>query len=118
MKKSQCPASFVSCVSMVLRHSWVKFLGFRGKSVTLLWQVVLTNAKHYNCTTNTTTAQHTLHDHNKGLVGDSLGCSDHEMTEFRTERGRSRAADRIATLDFRRASWASSGTYLEESQWD
>ncbi|GAB0208304.1 mitochondrial enolase superfamily member 1 [Grus japonensis] len=36
-------------------------------------------------------------------VGDSLGCSDHEMVEFRILRGRSGAESRITTLDFRRA---------------
>ncbi|GAB0175730.1 hypothetical protein GRJ2_000038200 [Grus japonensis] len=46
----------------------------------------------------------------EGLVGDvkvgsSLGCSDHEMVEFRILRGRSRAISRITTLDFRRATF-------------
>ncbi|GAB0206764.1 mitochondrial enolase superfamily member 1 [Grus japonensis] len=46
----------------------------------------------------------------EGLVGDvkvggSLGCSDHEMVEFRILRGRSRAVSRITTLDFRRANF-------------
>ncbi|GAB0206941.1 hypothetical protein GRJ2_003159700 [Grus japonensis] len=46
----------------------------------------------------------------EGLVGDvkaggSLGCSDHEMVEFRILRGRSRAISRITTLDFRRANF-------------
>ncbi|GAB0209947.1 hypothetical protein GRJ2_003460400 [Grus japonensis] len=44
----------------------------------------------------------------EGLVGDvkvggSLGCSDHEMVEFRILRGRSRTIIKITTLDFRRA---------------
>ncbi|GAB0207498.1 mitochondrial enolase superfamily member 1 [Grus japonensis] len=43
----------------------------------------------------------------EGLVGDvkvggSLGCSDHETVEFRILHGRSRAMNRIMTLDFRR----------------
>ncbi|GAB0205877.1 mitochondrial enolase superfamily member 1 [Grus japonensis] len=38
-------------------------------------------------------------------VGGSLGCSDHEMVEFRILRGRSRAVSRITTLDFRRANF-------------
>ena len=38
-------------------------------------------------------------------VGGSLGCSDHEMVEFRLLRGRSRATSRITTLDFRRANF-------------
>ncbi|GAB0208404.1 hypothetical protein GRJ2_003306100 [Grus japonensis] len=46
----------------------------------------------------------------EGLVGDvkvggSLGCSDHEMVEFRILHGRSRAVSRITTLDFRRANF-------------
>jgi len=36
-------------------------------------------------------------------VGGSFGCSDHEMVEFRTLHGGSRAINRITTLDFRRA---------------
>ena len=38
-------------------------------------------------------------------VGDSLGCSDHEMVEFKILSGRSKAISRIATLDFRRANF-------------
>ncbi|GAB0190586.1 mitochondrial enolase superfamily member 1 [Grus japonensis] len=38
-------------------------------------------------------------------VGGSLGCSDHEMVEFRILCGRSRAVNRITTLDFRRANF-------------
>ena len=38
-------------------------------------------------------------------VGDSLGCSDREMVEFRILRGGSRAIGRIKTLDFRRANF-------------
>ena len=38
-------------------------------------------------------------------VGGSLGCSDHEMVEFRILHGRSRAITRITTLDFRRANF-------------
>ncbi|GAB0179869.1 mitochondrial enolase superfamily member 1 [Grus japonensis] len=46
----------------------------------------------------------------EGLVGDvkaggSLGCSDHEMVEFRILHGRSRAINRIITLDFRRTNF-------------
>lgn len=41
-----------------------------------------------------------------GLVGNmkvegSLGCSDHEMLEFKILRGQSRAKSRTATLDFK-----------------
>jgi len=39
-------------------------------------------------------------------VGGRLGCSDHEMVEFRILRGGSRAISRIKTLDFRRANFA------------
>jgi len=44
----------------------------------------------------------------EGLVGDmklrdSIGCSDQEMMEFRTPRGKSKTNSRITTLDFRRA---------------
>jgi len=43
----------------------------------------------------------------EGLVehlkaGGNLGCSDHEMMEFRILRGGSRAISRIKTLDFQR----------------
>jgi len=38
-------------------------------------------------------------------VGGRLGCSDHEMVEFRILRGGSRAISRIKTLDFRRANF-------------
>jgi len=38
-------------------------------------------------------------------AGDSLGCSDHEMFEFRILRRGSRAISRIKTLDFRRANF-------------
>lgn len=36
-------------------------------------------------------------------VGGDLGCSDHEMPEFRILRGGSRTKIRITALDFRRA---------------
>jgi len=38
-------------------------------------------------------------------VGGRLGCSNHEIMEFRIQRGRSRAISRIKTLHFRRASF-------------
>ena len=38
-------------------------------------------------------------------VGGRLGCSDHEMAEFRILRGGSRAISRIKTLDLRRANF-------------
>jgi len=48
-------------------------------------------------------------------VGGRLGCSDHEMVNFRILHGGSRAIIRIKTLDFRRANfWPSSRTQTEE----
>jgi len=46
----------------------------------------------------------------EGLVedvkaGGRLGCSDHEIVEFRILRGRSRAISRIKTLDFKRTNF-------------
>jgi len=38
-------------------------------------------------------------------VGGSLSSSDHDMVNFRTLRGGSRAISRIKTLDFRRANF-------------
>jgi len=38
-------------------------------------------------------------------VGGSLGCSEHEMVEFRILSGGSRAISSITTLDFRRANF-------------
>jgi len=38
-------------------------------------------------------------------VGGRLGCSDHEIVEFRILRGGSRAISRIKTLDFKRANF-------------
>jgi len=37
--------------------------------------------------------------------GGSLGCSDHDVVEFRKLCGRSKAISRIATLDFRSANF-------------
>ncbi|GAB0204057.1 hypothetical protein GRJ2_002871300 [Grus japonensis] len=58
----------------------------------------------------------------EGLVGDvklggSLGCSDHEMVEFRILRGRSRAISRITTLDFRRANFGLCKDLLGRIPW-
>ena len=39
-------------------------------------------------------------------TGGSLGCSDHEMVEFRILRGGRRAKSRITTLGFRRADFS------------
>jgi len=39
-------------------------------------------------------------------VGGRLGCSDHEMVEFRILRGGSRTISRIKTLNLRRADFA------------
>jgi len=38
-------------------------------------------------------------------AGGSLGCSDHEMVEFRILRGGSRPISRITALDFKRANF-------------
>jgi len=38
-------------------------------------------------------------------VGGRLGCSDHEMVEFRILYGGSRVISRIKTLDLRRANF-------------
>ena len=38
-------------------------------------------------------------------VGDSLGCSDHEMVEFKILCRRSKAISRVASLDFTRANY-------------
>jgi len=51
-----------------------------------------------------------IHTIKEGLVedmkvGGSLGCSDHEMVNFRNLRGGSRVISRIKTLDFRRANF-------------
>ena len=39
-------------------------------------------------------------------VGGSLGCSDHEMVEFRILCGRSRATSWVTTLNFKRANFS------------
>ncbi|GAB0209305.1 hypothetical protein GRJ2_003396200 [Grus japonensis] len=54
----------------------------------------------------------------EGLVGDvklkgSLGCSDHEMVEFRILRAARRASSKLPTLDFRRADLDLSRDLLE-----
>ena len=45
-------------------------------------------------------------------VGGGLGCSDHDMVEFRILQGGSRAKSRIVTLDFRRADFVLFGDLL------
>ena len=39
------------------------------------------------------------------MVGGSLGCSNHKMVKFKVLGGRCKAISRIATLEFRRASF-------------
>lgn len=51
----------------------------------------------------------------KAKVGGSLGCSDHEMMQFRILKGGSRAKSMIPSLDFRRGDLGSSRICLEES---
>jgi len=50
-------------------------------------------------------------------VGGRLGCSDHEMVEFRILRARSRAITRIKTLDFRTANFGLFKDLLGEIPW-
>ncbi|GAB0203411.1 hypothetical protein GRJ2_002806700 [Grus japonensis] len=59
----------------------------------------------------------------EGLVGDvklrgSLGCSDHEMVEFRILRAARRACSKLTTLDFRRADFGLFGDLLGRIPWD
>ncbi|GAB0188840.1 hypothetical protein GRJ2_001349300 [Grus japonensis] len=59
----------------------------------------------------------------EGLVGDiklkgSLGCSDHEMVEFRILRAARRALSKLTTLDFRRADFGLFRDLLGRIPWD
>ncbi|GAB0208353.1 mitochondrial enolase superfamily member 1 [Grus japonensis] len=59
----------------------------------------------------------------EGLVGDvklkgSLGCSDHEMVEFRILRAARRAHSKFTTLDFRRAGFGLFRDLLGRIPWD
>ncbi|GAB0205396.1 hypothetical protein GRJ2_003005200 [Grus japonensis] len=59
----------------------------------------------------------------EGLVGDvklrgSLGCSDHEMVEFRILRAARRARSKLTTLDFRRADFGLFRNLLGRIPWD
>ncbi|GAB0177064.1 voltage-dependent L-type calcium channel subunit alpha-1C [Grus japonensis] len=59
----------------------------------------------------------------KGLVGDvklkgSLGCSDHEMVEFKILRAARRAHSELTTLDFRRADSGLFRDLLGRIPWD
>ncbi|GAB0208721.1 hypothetical protein GRJ2_003337800 [Grus japonensis] len=59
----------------------------------------------------------------EGLVGDvklkgSLGCSDHEMVEFRILRTARRAHSKLTTLDFRRADFGLFRDLLGRIPWD
>ena len=59
----------------------------------------------------------------EGLVGDvkvegSLGCSDHEVVEFRILRGGSRAKSKITTLDFRKSDFDLFKGLLSRFPWD
>ena len=58
----------------------------------------------------------------EGLVKDvkakgSLGCSSHEMVEFKILCGKSKAIIRIATLDFRRVDFNLFGELLGRVTW-
>jgi len=50
-------------------------------------------------------------------TGGSLGCSDHEIVEFRILHGGSRAISRITTLDFRKAIFGLFKDLLGGIQW-
>ncbi|GAB0209810.1 mitochondrial enolase superfamily member 1 [Grus japonensis] len=59
----------------------------------------------------------------EGLVGDvklkgSLGCSDHEMVEFRVLRAARRVHSKVTTLDFRRADFGLFRDLLGRIPWD
>ncbi|GAB0206448.1 hypothetical protein GRJ2_003110400 [Grus japonensis] len=59
----------------------------------------------------------------EGLVGDvklkgSLGCSDHEMVEFRILRAARRARSKLTTLEFRRADFGPFRDLLGRIPWD
>ncbi|GAB0179954.1 mitochondrial enolase superfamily member 1 [Grus japonensis] len=59
----------------------------------------------------------------EGLVGDvklkgSLGCSDHEMEEFKILRAARRAHSKLTTLDFRRADFGLFRDLLGRVPWD
>ncbi|GAB0194032.1 hypothetical protein GRJ2_001868500 [Grus japonensis] len=59
----------------------------------------------------------------EGLVGDvklkaSLGCSDHEMVEFKILRAARRAHSKLTTLDFRRADLGLFRDLLGRIPWD
>ncbi|GAB0203837.1 hypothetical protein GRJ2_002849300 [Grus japonensis] len=59
----------------------------------------------------------------EGLIGDiklkgSLGCSDHEMVEFRILRAARRACSKLTALDFRRADFGLFRDLLGRTPWD
>ena len=59
----------------------------------------------------------------EGLVGDvklkgSLGCSDHEMVEFKILRAARRTHSKLTTLDFRRADFGLFRDLLGRVPWD
>ena len=59
----------------------------------------------------------------EGLVGNvklegSLGCSDHEMVQFRMLSAARREHSRLTTLDFRRADFGFLGHLLCGVPWD
>lgn len=51
-------------------------------------------------------------------VGDSLGCSDDEMVEFRILKRGNKAKGRITTTDFRRAHFGVFRHQLERIPWE
>ncbi|MCQ4078456.1 hypothetical protein FK519_27115 [Klebsiella pneumoniae] len=59
----------------------------------------------------------------EGLVGNvelkgSLGCSDHEMVEFKILRAARRVHSKLTTLDFRRADFGLFRDLLGRVPWD
>ena len=59
----------------------------------------------------------------EGLVGNvklkgSLGCSDHEVVEFKILRGARRGHSKLTTLDFRRADFGLFRDPLGRAPWD
>ncbi|GAB0190834.1 hypothetical protein GRJ2_001548700 [Grus japonensis] len=59
----------------------------------------------------------------EGLVGNvklkgSLGCSDHDVVEFKILRAARRAHSKLATLDFRRADFGLFRDLLGRLPWD
>ncbi|GAB0177917.1 hypothetical protein GRJ2_000257000 [Grus japonensis] len=64
-----------------------------------------------------------IHTNKEGLVGNvklkgSLGCSNHEMVEFKILRAARRTHSKLTTLDFRRADFSLFRDLLGRVRWD